>query len=91
MRANKLETVLSRDRLACLAPPDMVFMYMHVIKTQNHCLLYIVYQSFTRMSFGVTLVETSSINSTFSQMGDVIILLSKFEGELDMLDSDLFL
>ena len=26
MRANKLETVLSRDRLAaCLAPPDMVF------------------------------------------------------------------
>ena len=25
MRANKLETALSRDRLACLAPPDMVF------------------------------------------------------------------
>ena len=29
VRANKLETVLSRDRLACLAAPDMVFlMYM---------------------------------------------------------------
>ena len=25
MRANKLETALSRDRLACLAPPDMFF------------------------------------------------------------------
>ena len=25
MRANKLETALSRDRLACLTPPDMVF------------------------------------------------------------------
>ena len=25
MRANKLKTALSRDRLACLAPPDMVF------------------------------------------------------------------
>ena len=27
MRANKLETVLSRDCLACLAPPDMFFSY----------------------------------------------------------------
>ena len=28
---NKLETALSRDRLACLAPPDMVFfMYVNV-------------------------------------------------------------
>ena len=26
MRANKLETVLSRDHLACLAPPDMVLL-----------------------------------------------------------------
>ena len=26
MRANKLEAALSRDRLACLAPPDMFFM-----------------------------------------------------------------
>ena len=26
MRANKLETVLSRDHLACLAPPDRVFL-----------------------------------------------------------------
>ena len=25
MRANKLETALSRDCLACLAPPDMFF------------------------------------------------------------------
>ena len=25
MRANKLETALSRDRLACMAPPDMFF------------------------------------------------------------------
>ena len=30
MRANKLETVLSRDRLACLAPPHMLF-FMYVI------------------------------------------------------------
>ena len=30
MRANKLETALSRDRLACLAPPDMVFSHVHV-------------------------------------------------------------
>ena len=32
MKANKLETVLSRDRLACLAPPDMVLlMYIHIV------------------------------------------------------------
>ena len=32
MRANKLKTALSRDRLACLAPPDMFFlMYMHIM------------------------------------------------------------
>ena len=31
MRANKLETALSRDRLAaCLAPPDMFFSHVHV-------------------------------------------------------------
>ena len=29
MRANKLETVISRDHLACLAPPDMVFPHVH--------------------------------------------------------------
>ena len=29
MRANKLETALSRDRLACLAPPDMFFSYVY--------------------------------------------------------------
>ena len=29
MRANKLETVLSKDHLACLAPPDMVLIHVH--------------------------------------------------------------
>ena len=34
MRANKLETALSRDRnIACLAPPDMGFFHVHVYKT----------------------------------------------------------
>ena len=30
MRANKLETALSRDRLACLAPLDMVFSHVYI-------------------------------------------------------------
>ena len=29
MRANKLKTVLTRDRLACLAPPDIMYMYIN--------------------------------------------------------------
>ena len=39
MRANKLETALSRDRLACLAPPDMFFflhVYMYNVHDFNH-------------------------------------------------------
>ena len=33
MRANKLETALSRDHLVCLAPPDMFFSHelVHVL------------------------------------------------------------
>ena len=30
MRANKLETALTRDRLACLAPPDMFFSHVYL-------------------------------------------------------------
>ena len=33
MRANKLETALSRDRyIACLAPPDMFFFHVHAME-----------------------------------------------------------
>ena len=37
MRANKLETALSRDRLAaCLAPPDMFF-FMYISAGEVYC------------------------------------------------------
>ena len=35
MRANKLETALSRDCLACLAPPDMFFFMQSIYYTTN--------------------------------------------------------
>ena len=42
MRANKLETALSRDHLAYLAPPDMFFSHVHVaLHTPFH--IYILY------------------------------------------------
>ena len=37
MRANKLETALSRDHLASLAPPDMVFLIDMVFGTAIYC------------------------------------------------------
>ena len=46
MRANKLETVLSRDCLACLAPPDtkcmffFTYMYFHGPHCINVCIIF---------------------------------------------------
>ena len=43
MRANKLETVLSRDRnIACLAPPDMFFSCMYTV-----CVLHVKWSILT--------------------------------------------
>ena len=40
MRANKLETAMSRDRLACLAPPDMVFLMYIASLFECMCICY---------------------------------------------------
>ena len=37
MKANKLKTELSRDRLACLTPPDMVYSHGILGNMASYC------------------------------------------------------
>ena len=57
MRANKLETVLSRDRLASLAPPDMVFLMDMVFRTSIYCGLGIFRKIFHGWKSGLPKIE----------------------------------
>ena len=45
MRANKLETALSRDHLACLAPPNMFFLMYIASLFECMCICYSLYSN----------------------------------------------
>ena len=52
MRANKIETALSRDPLACLAPPDMFFSYICTLAISFEATSRTVASSGKRMCLG---------------------------------------